>query len=186
MKATADQVRARSLPQRPPAEHEKLVARYREQFSAELAANPPPRRRLGRRGRKKQTPAHNLLEHLMLGLDQVVASFDDLTIPFDNREVGRNLRTLRLRQKVSGAFRSGAGADAFARIRSYLSTPRKQGAALLAGLETIFAGQPICRGFAGTVTPYLLPPQAASSARTQGVARSNARGRLLPWSTPSW
>jgi len=55
---------------------------------------------------------------------------------------------LKVQQKVSGSFRSDRGADAFACLRSYLSTLRKQGAALLAALETVVVGQPFYPEFA--------------------------------------
>jgi transposase len=60
---------------------------------------------------------------------------------------------LKVQQKVSGSFRSDRGADAFACLRGYLSTLRKQGVALLATLETVVAGQPLYPDFAGTVAP---------------------------------
>jgi transposase len=80
---------------------------------------------------------------LWLGQEQVLAFLDDLTIPFDNNQAERDLRMLKVQQKVSGCFRSGAGAAAFARLRTYLSTMCKQGHALLAALETLFTGQPL-------------------------------------------
>jgi hypothetical protein len=58
------------------------------------------------------------------------------------------VRMLKVQQKVSGSFRSDRGADAFACLRSYLSTLRKQGAALLAALETVVIGQPLYPEFA--------------------------------------
>jgi transposase len=96
----------------------------------------------------KQTPARNLLERLWLGQEQVLALLDDLTIPFDNNQAERDVRMLKIQQKVSGSFRSDRGADAFACLRGYLSTLRKQGVALLAALETVVAGQPLYRDFA--------------------------------------
>ncbi len=78
-----------------------------------------------------------------MGQDQVLAFLDDLTIPFDNNQAERDLRMLKVQQKVSGAFRSMAGADAFSRLRGYLSTLNKQGVPLLAALETLFTGQPL-------------------------------------------
>ena len=107
------------------------------------AANPPPERHPHQRGRVKQTPAQNLLERLWVRQEEVQAFLDDLTIPFDNNQAERDLRTLKLQQKVSGCFRSDPGADAFARLRSYLATLRKQGQPLLAALQTVFAGQPL-------------------------------------------
>jgi transposase len=106
------------------------------------------RRTLGRRGRLAQSPAHNLLERLVLGQEQVLAFLDDLAIPFDNKQAERDLRGLKVQQKVSGCFRSDAGADAFASLRSYLATLRKQGQVLFAALETVFTGRPLYPAFA--------------------------------------
>jgi transposase len=73
----------------------------------------------------------------------ISAFLDDLAIPFDNNQAERDLRDLKVQQKVSGCFRSDRGAAAYATIRGYLATLRKQGQALLAALETLFAGQPL-------------------------------------------
>jgi transposase len=88
------------------------------------------------------------LERLRLGHEQVLAFLDDLAIPFDNNQAERDLRRLKVQQKVSGAFRSAAGAAAFACIRGYVATLRKQGHALLAALQLVFAGQPLYSAFA--------------------------------------
>ncbi len=112
-------------------------------LAAGHAANPPPERRPRQRGRVKQSPAQNLLERLWLRQDEALAFLEDLTIPFDNNQAERDLRTLKMHQKVSGCFRSDPGADAFARLRSYFATLRKQGQSLLAALQTVFAGRPL-------------------------------------------
>src|SRR5579859_7314496 len=59
----------------------------------------------------------------------------------------RNLRLLKGQQKVSGCFHSDPGADAFARLRSYLSTPRKEGVALLGMLPMLFTDTPLYPAF---------------------------------------
>src|SRR4029077_4188107 len=98
-----------------------------------LAANPPPvqQRRGGQRGRLAQSPTRNHLERFVLQQDQVLAFLDDLTIPFDNNQAERDLRGLKIQQKVSGCFRSDWGSDAYATIRGYLATLGKPGQALL-------------------------------------------------------
>jgi transposase len=148
MKHTVEQARARGAVTLPEGERRAFRARYHALLAAGLAANPPPVRRKGQRGRIRQSPARNLLERLLLGHTEVLAFLDDLTIPFDNNQAERDLRTLKVQQKVSGCFRSEAGADAFMRLRSYLSTLRKQGQALLDALRTVFAGQLLYPDFA--------------------------------------
>jgi transposase len=143
MKAATEQARAHGLRSLPTPRRADFIARYEALLTSGLAANPPPERVVRRRGRIKQSPARNLLERLWLNQDAVLAFLDDFTIPFDNNQAERDLRMLKVHQKVSGSFRSEQGAAAFARIRGYLSTLSKQGYALLAALETLFAGQPL-------------------------------------------
>jgi transposase len=140
MKSATEQAHRRGAVRLPRRERDAFVARYEALLAAGLAANPPPVRRPHQRGRIKQSPARNLLERLWLGREQVLAFLDDFAIPFDNNQAERDLRMLKVQQKVSGCFRSDNGADAFSRIRGYLSTLTKQGAKLLAALETVFAG----------------------------------------------
>lgn len=147
MKAAVEQARAGGLGHLSAAVRTAFVARYLALLAAGHAANPPPARRPRQRGRVKQTPAQNLLERLWLGQDAVLAFLDDLSIPFDNNQAERDLRMLKVQQKVSGSFRSAAGATAFARIRGYLSTLKKQEAKLLTAPESLFVGVPLCPAF---------------------------------------
>ena len=150
MKAATQTARAAHQTHLPAAVRDACVARYQALVAAGLAANPPPVRPPGprRRGRLKQSPARNLLERLALDQDQVLAFLDDLAIPFDNNQAERDLRMLKVQQKVSGSFRSSRGAAAFARVRGYLSSLAKQGLALLPALEAVFAGTPLYPSFA--------------------------------------
>jgi transposase len=66
-----------------------------------------------------------------------------MTIPFDNNQAERDLRMLKTQQKISGCFRWERGAIAFARLRGYFSTLRKQEVRLLTALEALFAGAPL-------------------------------------------
>ena len=150
MKAAVEQARDAGFRSLSTAVRDALVARYRALLAAGHAANPPPARRPRQRGRVKQTPARNLVERLWLGQEEVLAFLDDFTIPFDNNLAERDVRMLKVQQKVSGGFRSDWGADAFACLRGYLSTLKKQGVALLAALETVVAGHPLYPDFART------------------------------------
>ena len=99
---------------------------------------PPP----GRRRRVKQTPAYNLVARLRTHRDEVMRFVTDLRVPFDNNLAERDLRMPKLKQKVSGCFRSPEAAAAFATVRSYLSTLRKQSIDLYPALVMTFRGQP--------------------------------------------
>jgi transposase len=103
----------------------------------------PPQRRPGQRGRLKQSPARNLLERLLLGKAEVLAFLHGFAIPFDNNQAEQDLRLLTVQQKIAGSFRADSGAEAFARIRGYCASLRKQDVALLAALETVFTAQPL-------------------------------------------
>ena len=128
----------------PPDECAAFVARYRAALAAGYAANPPPTRTPEgpQRGRLKRTPARNLLDRLSAHEDAVLAFLHDWTVPFDNNQAERDLRMLKVQQKISGTFRDAAGADVFCRLRGYLATLRKQGQPLLAALALTLAGQP--------------------------------------------
>lgn len=143
MRTATEHARAQDLSRLPAPQRATLVARYEQILAQGHAANPPPQRRPRQRGRLKQSPVRNLLERLWLGQSQVLAFLDDLTIPFDNNQAERDLRLLKTQQKISGCFRSDAGADAFARLRSVLSTYRKQGIALLDALQALCTGSPL-------------------------------------------
>jgi transposase len=154
MKAATEQARTLGHRHLLPAVRADFIDRYQALLKTGLAANPPPpgqERRVGQRGRLAQSPARNLLERLLLQHDEVLgisAFLDDLAIPFDNNQAERDLRGLKIQQKVSGCFRSEWGADAYATIRGYLATLRKQGQALLAALHTAFVGQPLAPALA--------------------------------------
>jgi hypothetical protein len=148
MKAAVDLARSQGARHLSNALRAALVARYEALLAAGLAANPPPQRSVRRRGRIKQSPPRNLVERLWLNQEAVLAFLDDLTIPFDNTQAERDLRMLKVQQTVSGSFRSAAGAAAYACIRGYLSSLRKQGRALLDALESLVAGRPLSPAYA--------------------------------------
>lgn len=101
----------------------------------------------GKRGQAKQHPARNLLDRLRKHQDAVLAFLHDLDVPFDNNLAERDVRMVKVQQKVSGTFRSDEGVISFCRLRGYLSSLRKQGLPLFAALEATLRGQPLLPSF---------------------------------------
>jgi transposase len=120
-------------------------ARYQTILDQGFADNPLPPPTKGRpkkRGRPKRSPPRNLLERLRTHQASVLGFMHDFTLPFDNNQAERDLRMMKLKQKISGSFRSENGARQFCRIRGYLATLRKQGLNVLDALLDLFAGNP--------------------------------------------
>jgi len=87
-----------------------------------------------RRGRKPRRTGHNLVLRLQTRKQDVLRFLHDPTVPFTNNQAERDGRMMKLRQKISGGFRSPEGAADFATLRSFLSTARKQGWSIIQAL----------------------------------------------------
>ena len=111
-------------------------ARYQQIVQAGWAANPG-----GHRGRRGNRAAH-LLDRLDGYRDDVLRFATDFRVPFENNLAERDIRMVKLRQKISSCLRTTAGATAFCALRSYLSTAAKHGRSALAVLRQLQEGQP--------------------------------------------
>lgn len=123
------------------SEYATILKRGFEVYRRLSAALPVPTQK--KRGRPKQASGKNLLDRFLKQQDEVLAYMYNFDIPFDNNQAERDIRMAKLKQKISGSYRSTQGADIFCRIRSYISTLRKQGISVMDGIDSVVRGRPI-------------------------------------------
>ena len=126
----------------------KLIRKLKEQYEIiiqeGLLCNPlplkPPKKK---RGRPKKSVPRNLLDRLYCYQEEVLAFMYDFNVPFDNNLPERDIRMVKLKQKISGAFRTFEGAKTFCQIRSYISTVRKNSYNVIDAINEAFEDRPL-------------------------------------------
>ena len=116
--------------------------RYGQILSQAELAEPPPEPKAGR-GRPKSTAGRNLLRRLTEHEEAVLAFALVEGVPFTNNQAERDLRPAKVKQKVSGCFRTDHGAAVYARLQAVISTCRKQERNVFVTLRNLFAHQPV-------------------------------------------
>jgi len=115
----------------------------------------------GKRGKKKQSKTRNLLDRLATHSREVFTFMYDFSVPFDNNLAERDLRMMKLKEKISGIFRSPEGAENFCRIRSYIQTVKKNGLNILESLKKAFLGSPF-------MPQTMVPPLSSNKQLIRG------------------
>ncbi len=121
-----------------PSLHPQALARIEAQYEAIIAsgrAEHPP-------ATGKKTKAHNLLLRLERDREEALRFAHDFRVPFTNNQAEQDIRMVKLQQKISGCFRTAAGAERFLAVRGYISTARKNGIEALSALGQLSAGRP--------------------------------------------
>ena len=124
-------------------ESEKYRLKYRALLKQGEIECPEPIRpkKKGKRGRIKKSKSRNLLERLRDYEQDTLRFMDNDLVPFSNNLGENDIRMTKVQQKISGCFRSIGGAQIFCRVRSYLSTCRKQGVKSSHALDLLFNGK---------------------------------------------
>jgi transposase len=121
---------------------------YDQIIESGLLSNPPPLEIEKKRGRKKKTKPLNLLERMKEYKREILSYMYDVNAPFNNNQAERDLRMVKVQQKISGCFRSNEGGMFFARIRGYMSTMKKNDIPILFAMQSVFSKEPIMPNFA--------------------------------------
>ena len=118
----------------------KFSHEYDKIMEDALEQNPPPART--QKGRPKRGKTGALVERLILHKYKYLLFFTDFSVPFDNNQAERDIRMFKVKQKVSGCFRTMEGASDFAAIMSYVGTARKHGVSGFTAIKNALVGMP--------------------------------------------
>jgi len=113
--------------------------KYDKLLAAGWIEHPPSPKQRRKCGAVKKSKTQNLLQRFGDYKQCILAFARDFTIPFGNTMAEQSIRMMKVKQKISGCFRSERGAQTFATIRSYISTMKKQGFQILHALDLLFS-----------------------------------------------
>ena len=125
-------------------EYKALQKRYRTILTQGASELPPiPPRQNGQRGKVAKSDAHNLWERLKNYETAVLRFAKHPDVAFTNNRAERDLRMAKVKQKVSGCFRTRKYAEAYCRISSYLQSMANQGYNPLVAIQIALAGRAV-------------------------------------------
>jgi len=106
--------------------------------------NPPPlipENQTKKPGRIRQSKSKNLLDRFADYKTDILRFMNDFDVPFENNQAERDVRMMKVQQKISGTFRSSNGAEIFCRIRGYISTVKKNKISVIDAIIDAFSGK---------------------------------------------
>ena len=121
---------------------DKIIKKYEKITTKALKSYPPPKNQK-KRGKPKQEKGKNLLDRLIRYQEETLRFIDDFRVPFTNNMAERDLRMIKVKQKISGTFASFRGAEFFCRIKSFIATLKKNNLSVLDGLKNCYTLQPM-------------------------------------------
>ncbi len=143
MKTVVDSSKEQGKQNLDAAQEQMLIEKYENLMQQGYMEHPLCQKETGKRGAAKKSKTQNLLERFQRHKEEMVRFVKDFTIPFDNNIAEQAIRMMKVKQKISGCFRSKNGAQCFAIIRSYIDTIRKQGHSITDALKLAILGKPI-------------------------------------------
>lgn len=126
----------------PKEELANFESKYSDILELGMLENPEKPRHVGKRGPGIQSKAKNLLDRCKNYQDETLLFMHDFSVPFENNQAERDIRMVKVQQKISGTFRSENGAKHFCRIRAYISTLKKNKQPILTTLTNTLQGHP--------------------------------------------
>ena len=143
MKAVVESSKEQGKQRLDAAQEQMLMEKYEQLMRLGFCEHPLTEKEAGKRGVAKKSKTQNLLDRFQRHKEDMVRFMKDFAIPFDNNIAEQAIRMMKIKQKISGCFRSQSGAQCFAIIRSYIDTIRKQGHSIADALKLAILGKPI-------------------------------------------
>ncbi len=149
IKAAVNKARESGRKKLPRRLAKEFLRKYDQSIGQAKQLYGPLRRKRGRskKPRAEESPIGAAARKLACRLDaqreEMLLFMHDFTVPFDNNQSERDLRMLKVKQKITGCFRTEKGAEEFCWQRSYISTMKKQGRGVMEAIRSAFGGTPI-------------------------------------------
>ena len=143
MKKSVEDTIANELKNISEIELQDFLSQYEELLEEGKIEHPLPNKEEGKRGKVKKTKSRNLLERFEKHKESILGFLKDFQIPFGNNLAEQAIRMTKVKQKISGCFRSELGAENFAKIRSYIETMRKNDIDIMDAINLAMKGKPI-------------------------------------------